>query len=345
MAAALLIFPITETRAQIPLNTETTSMNAYKSEALVCGIDGGGTVTKVVVANLSGRVVFDFQADSINHYGVGLANAQACFGLIAERLAEQLGCLPGLIFVGNSALSDLADQALVQALTKGVFQKSTVIFHSDVYIALLGFTMGRAGAVLIAGTGSMACGVDPHGNYHTVGGWGQTLGDEGSGYYIGLEGMRAAIHGYDGLIPPTTLTERLLRYFELNTLAEIIAKIYDPPIEKKEIASFAIEVAQAAQAGDAAAANIVENAAQWLYRLALSITRTCTTQTLGYIGSVISHNSFIHTQLTQRLTPHGITLAKPLFSPEIGAIFGAFQAKGITITNDITKNLSTYTPS
>ena len=66
-------------------------------------------------------------------------------------------------------------------LPTGVFHPSKVVFHSDVYIALLSFTMGNPGAVLISGTGSMACGIDAEGVYHTAGGWGQVLGDEGSG--------------------------------------------------------------------------------------------------------------------------------------------------------------------
>lgn len=319
--------------------------HTYTPEGLLCGIDGGGSITKIVVADLRGNVVFSFQTDSINHYGVGIEKAKKCFGAIADRLLGQLGCLPSVIFVGNSALSDLAEEAQVRLLTDGIFDKSTVVFHSDVYIALLAFTMGQAGAVLIAGTGSMACGIDIAGNYRTAGGWGQTLGDEGSGYYIGIEGMKAAIRAYEGMASPTLLTEKLLQYFHLQNWPDLIDKVYHPPIEKKEIAAFAIEVENAAFAGDQTAAKILEDAAHWLYRLALVITAKCQTKRLGYFGSVITHNQTIRSRLIQLLKPHEIDLVESPFTPEIGAIFGAFQEKGVVITDEIRANLSKYNPS
>jgi N-acetylglucosamine kinase-like BadF-type ATPase len=41
----------------------------HSSHELLCGIDGGGTTTKVVVCNPEGRVVLSFQTGTINHYG------------------------------------------------------------------------------------------------------------------------------------------------------------------------------------------------------------------------------------------------------------------------------------
>ena len=326
------------------LQTMKTTLDSISSETLVAGLDGGGTLTKVVVADLRGRIVLCFQVDSINHYGTGMTKTQKVFKTIADRLLVALGCLPSVLFVGNSALSGRAEDAQVQELTQGVFGSSKVVFHSDVYVALLGSTLGRAGAVLVAGTGSMACGIDPSGHYHTLGGWGQTLGDEGSGYFIGLEGIKSAIRGYEGLMPPTALTERLMRYFGLCDLTELIDRIYTPPAEKQVIAAFAVEVAEAALDGDQVATQLLKEAAVWLYRLALTMARRCETTQLGYVGSVLGQNTFIRSQLTLQLASHGITLVKPHFPPEIGAIIGAFQEKGLTITPQIMDNLSTYSP-
>lgn len=313
------------------------------SDNLVCGIDGGGSVTKVVIADLHGNIVNYFSVASINHYGVGIEKAKKCYSGIAATLNEKLGCLPSVIFVGHSAFSTLVDKEKVEELTDGVFQNAVVIFHADVYSALLAFTMGKAGAVLIAGTGSMACGIDANGTYHTVGGWGQTLGDEGSGYYLGIEGMKAAIHGFEGLAESTILTDKLIQYFKVEKLEEVIEKFYNPPIEKKEVAAFAVEVDAAAMMGDAVAIKILEDAAHWLYRLAIAIAHKCNTDNVGYYGSAINHNNTIRTILKQKLTAHNITLAKPIFTAEIGAVFGALQEKGITITDEMMVNLSKYT--
>jgi len=309
---------------------------------LLCGIDGGGTITKVVVCTSEGEIVSAFQTGTINHYGAGIDKAREHYAVIAAMLKEKLGGMPGIIFTGNSALRILAEDILVQNLTQGVFNPAKIIFHSDTYIALLGFTMGGPGAVLISGTGSMACGIDAAGNYHTAGGWGQVLGDEGSGYHMALQGMKAALHAFDGISEPTQLTERLQKHFGLNEVPDIIDKIYYPPIAKSVIAAFSTEVESAANEGDKVAMGILDAEAEWLYKLALTITNKCGNTKLGYYGSVLNQVETIRSGLSKRLEKHSISLEAPLFSPEIGAVIGAFHEAGISLTNKVTDNLLKY---
>jgi N-acetylglucosamine kinase-like BadF-type ATPase len=315
---------------------------ASPTSDLLCGIDGGGTSTKVVVCTPEGEIVDAFQTGSINHNGTGIEKAGQNFAAIAARLREKLSGMPAIIFTGNSALRTLAEDSLVQSLTKGVFKPAKTIFHSDTYIALLGFTMGDPGAVLISGTGSMACGIDTDGKYHTAGGWGQILGDEGSGYHMALRGMSAALHAYDGLTEPTQLTYRLIQYFGINQVPDIIDKIYFPPVTKNVISAFATEVEIAALEGDRIAIEILEVESEWLYKLALAITGKCGVRNLGYYGSVLNNSNTIRAGLEKRLEDHSIILQKPQFSPEIGAVIGAFQEAGIRLTKNVIDNLSTY---
>ncbi len=310
------------------------------SNELLCGIDGGGTTTKVVVCNLEGQMVHSFQTGTINHYGAGIPKVRENFAAIAAKLNAKFACLPGTIFTGNSALDGLVEDALVQELTNGVFHPSKVVFHSDVYIALLSFTMGNPGAVLISGTGSMACGIDAGGVYHTAGGWGQVLGDEGSGYHMALEGIKAALRAYDGLSEPTQLSASVMKFFDLKKMSDIIDKIYNPPVEKSVIAAFATEVESAAEKGDTVALGIVESEADWLYKLALAITRKCKTQNLGYFGSVLNHNDRIRTKLSALLAKQFINLQVPGFQPEIGALIGAFRESGNHVSHTVIDNLS-----
>ena len=195
---------------------------AQCSDQLLCGIDGGGTTTKVVVCNLEGQLIHSFQTGTINHYGAGVPQVKENFATIAANLLAEMGSLPCTFFVGNSALDGQADDSMVRDLTDGVFEPSNVVFHSDVYIALLSFTMGNPGAVLVSGTGSMACGVDAEGTYHTAGGWGQVLGDEGSAYHLALNGIKAALRAFDEVSEPTQLTTRVMNYFNLTEMSDII---------------------------------------------------------------------------------------------------------------------------
>jgi N-acetylglucosamine kinase-like BadF-type ATPase len=314
----------------------------YQPSNLLCGIDGGGTTTKVVVCNREGEIICSFRTGTINHYGAGTEKAAENFSCIAARLNEELGCIPGFIFTGNSALDGLASEERVNELTRGVFGKSKVIFHSDVYVALLGFTKGEAGAVLISGTGSMACGIDEKGKYQSVGGWGQVLGDEGSGYHMALEGIKAGLRAYDGISEQTLLTDSIMNFFNLKNMADLIDKIYNRTVEKSLIADFATEVEKAAENGDYVALSILNEEAQWLYKLSLAITGKCNTKNLGYSGSVLQQNKTVLAELTKLLGKNNIKLQAPLFSPEIGAIFGAFREAGINITSSLTNNLLKY---
>lgn len=314
----------------------------YSPSELLCGIDGGGTTTKVVVCNREGEIVYSFLTGTINHYGAGIETVRENFQGIASALTTYFGWLPETIFTGNSALSHKVSQEIIEDLTAGAFGASKVHFHSDVYIALLGHTLGKPGAMLIAGTGSMACGIDSNGTYHTAGGWGQVLGDEGSGYHIALEGMKAALRAHDGMSRSTQLTQMLLSYFNLNEVSEIIKKVYYPPIEKSAIAAFATEVEQAARVGDEVAIDILEQEAAWLFRLARTIADRCGTKNLGYFGSVLNRNETILSQLKTHLQAEGITLQPPVFDPEIGALIAAFGEAGIPVTQTIIDNLLNY---
>ena len=318
------------------------SEELYSPDLLLCGMDGGGTATKVVVCNVEGQVVQSFQTGTINHYGAGIPKVRENFAAIANKLFSKFDCLPGTIFIGNSALDGLAEDSLVQEITNNVFKSSRVVFHSDVYIALLSFTMGDPGAVLISGTGSMACGIDEGGVYRTAGGWGQVLGDEGSGYHMALKGIKAALRAYDGLGEPTLLRDSVMKFFDLKLMPDIIDKIYNPPVEKSVIAAFAIEVDAAAEQGDKMALDIIEGEALWLYKLAIAITGKCKTQNLGYYGSVLNKNEKIRSKLKALLAKHDIKLQVPRFAPEIGALIGAFKESGNPITDAVIDNFLKY---
>ena len=71
------------------------------SNELLCGIDGGGTTTKVVVCNLEGQMLHSFQTGTINHYGAGIPKVMENFAAIAARLIAKFACMPGTIFTGN----------------------------------------------------------------------------------------------------------------------------------------------------------------------------------------------------------------------------------------------------
>ncbi len=308
---------------------------------LFCGIDGGGTHTTAVVCNERGKILGSVKAGSINHYGAGIEKARENYTSIKEQLIVLLGREPDITYIGNSALEGKATDELVQQLVGGIFNEK-IIMHSDVYIALLGFTQGASGALLISGTGSMACAVDREGNYHTSGGWGQILGDEGSGYHLGLMGIRAALQYHDQMAPPTILLKRLIDFYNLNSLADLIEIVYNPSLEKGRIAAFAVEVEKAALLNDEVSTRLIDNEVEWLFLLSQSILKKSGVKRLGLYGSMLVKSRIIGPQLISRYSDSGVELSYPRFKPEIGALFGAFSSEGLSLNEEIIANLSRY---
>jgi N-acetylglucosamine kinase-like BadF-type ATPase len=311
-------------------------------KSLLCGIDGGGTRTTVVVCDQDGHIFTSFTAESINHYAVGAEKAKATYLAIREELLARAGQLPDALYIGCSALAGEASGSQARAITGGVFQPSRMAMHSDVYIALLGFTRGRNGAMLIAGTGAMACGIDPRGTYRTCGGWGPILGDQGSAYHLAIMGIQAALRAYDGVDEPTTLTESLRLFFQLKKMEDLVDVVYNPPLEKSKIAAFAVEVERAAMDGDAIAQRILNKEIECLGKLALTIAAKCETSALGFYGGMLMKSPVVGELLREWLRAHGIKARTPEFNPEIGALLGSFQLLDLPITDAILANLRNY---
>ena len=74
-----------------------------------------------------------------------------------------------------------------------------------------------AGIIIIAGTGSIVLGRDAVGTEARAGGWGPLLADDGSGYAIGLAGLRAVFRARDGWGPSTALTQALQEALSLTS--------------------------------------------------------------------------------------------------------------------------------
>ena len=114
------------------------------------------------------------------------------------------------------------------------------------------------GILLMAGTGSIAWGRAEDGRVARVGGWGWLLGDEGSGYAMGLEAMRRVARSADRRAPATQLTMRLLARLGLGSPEELIA--WCGTASPGAVAALVPDIHAAAVDGDAVAAELLEQA-------------------------------------------------------------------------------------
>ena len=123
------------------------------------------------------------------------------------------------------------------------------IVVNDVVGAWATATGAQPGVGVISGTGSNVFGVGPDGRSLARRRLGPLLGDEGSGYWLGLQSIKAALRDREGSGPPTALSDAALEFFGCASVEALAALVYAKPLTKSEIAAFAIETAQARRAG------------------------------------------------------------------------------------------------
>ena len=144
-----------------------------------------------------------------------------------------------------------------------------VVVTNDAVTSYLGAIGFEPGAVVAAGTGSIALAGDNNGSVARSDGWGYILGDDGGGYYIGRRGLASALRAADG----RGGSENLLRRAEKEIgQPELIKKqVYGASNPASMVAAFTMEVAEAARKGDLVAREIWSDAA---YEVALTVTAT-----------------------------------------------------------------------
>ena len=261
------------------------------------GIDGGGTRTTAAVADESGKILLKEAGKTINFYSVGMEAARANLAAIIKAVENKLGKISFKgAFIGCSALDDEADEELTEKLCGGIIEAEGLKIHSDVYIALKAVGEAVCPCAAICGTGSMAIAEDENGNTQITGGWGHTVGDEGSALGISLRALRLCCQLCDrGEASP--LLESANAFFGVDDFRKAIDIIYSPETTKDVLAGFAAEVGKLAASGDKTALSIIATEAGLFAETVLILldrVKKCTV--LGLYGGVFQHNgSFVET--------------------------------------------------
>jgi glucosamine kinase len=174
------------------------------------GVDGGGTSTRAVVARADGRVLGRGTAGP-SALGQGVPQAWRNVELACARALKACG----LHDVGwtqcalGAGLSGAGNASWRDAFLAADIGFAHLVLESDSHALLMGAHAGRPGAILIAGTGSVAEAVLPDGRRRLVGGWGFPVGDEGSGAWLGLHALRHAQAALDGRERPGLLARHV----------------------------------------------------------------------------------------------------------------------------------------
>jgi glucosamine kinase len=254
------------------VNEGTNFGNVRKSmralPAWYLGIDGGGTATTAWVTDERDHVLGRGAAGPSNPVKVGLTQAEreilaaAQQALSAASKTDLHAVCVGLAGADRPQVSD----PLLTWLRAEIPARLHLL-TTDAAITLEA-ALGRApGVVVIAGTGSIACGRDREGRMMRAGGWGSVFGDEGSAYDIGRRGVSAALRGLDGVGPRTRLAQDICSSLDLAEISDVVGMTLEP----RQIAALAPLVMEAERKGDAAATQIVFEAGRELAQMAVAL--------------------------------------------------------------------------
>jgi N-acetylglucosamine kinase-like BadF-type ATPase len=228
----------------------------------VMGVDGGGTKTLAAVLDLRSRRLHLGHGGPSNPDSAGPKAAGEALLDAAAAAAEGAGIQLSALDAAVLAIAGTDTAAVASHIHRSAPQSWIVV--NDVVGAWAAATGVRPGAAVISGTGSNVFGVGADGRCWRAGGWGHVLGDEGSGYWIGLKAISAVLHDRDGSGPATQLSEAALDFFAVESVQALVSLVYGKPLSKSEIAAFAVRAAQDAEQGDRVAISIYEQGAKEL---------------------------------------------------------------------------------
>ncbi len=325
-----LALPRTDSHRTDPGRDPRRSPSA-ESGRYILGVDGGATKTLAAVLDLEQGALHLGRAGPSNEDAVGPRLAVKALLDAADEAFQGAGAGQEELAAAVLAVAGTDTDSIARHL--GEMRGEDWIVVNDVVGAWAAATAARPGVGVISGTGSNVFGVGPDGSCWRAGGWGHLLGDEGSGYWLGAESIKAALHDRDASGPPTELTGACLRFFGAPTIEALAASVYTTPLTKGEVAAFAVETARLAAAGDTVARGLYARAAAELgeqIRAVISTTGLSGDFPVGLIGSAFKAGPVFVQRLTEIV--HAIApdarVAPVAMAPVGGSLLLAARACG-----------------
>jgi len=191
----------------------------------VLGIDGGGSKTACLAADETGKLLgygrggpvntnYVLRQEAVESLKCAINTALEEAGLRGEQIATLCISAPMEPGAVEEVMKECGIRHVIRA-AEGETPRWAARFWID----------GHIGVTVDAGTGSMARGWSRDGKEAGAGGWGATLGDEGSGYWISMKAMIAVLQAYDGRIAETMLPKPVLGHFGMSDVLDMMFQV------------------------------------------------------------------------------------------------------------------------
>ena len=303
------------------------------------GVDGGGTKTRFVLLDGDQHVLAQAQLGSAYHPEIGLDGvrsllAQGVQSVLADA-ALQAADITYAFFGLPAHGEDSAASTRLDAIPAGILGHDRYACDNDMVCGWAGSMACADGINIVAGTGSIGYG-QYQGRSARAGGWGEMFSDEGSAYWIAMQGLNAWSRMSDGRLPRTAMYAVFHHKLQLDRDLDICAQIYGEHAQTRaELAQFSRLVSESARLGDPMALRIYRQAGEELAQIADAIRRDLgfgagEVVPLSCSGGAFSAGELLLAPFRDALHAacNDFQLREPLHEPHIGAALYAMHLAG-----------------
>lgn len=309
------------------------------------GVDGGGTKTAAVLVRLGAcRTTTSAVASAGNVATIGREATEALLQTILVQLGvadrtDEIGCAT-FAFAGAGRPKE---RQMVESIVRSAGIQNSVAM-TDAEILHYSVFEDKQGVLLLAGTGSVCVFRNATGEYQQIGGWSYLLGDEGSGFDIGRQAIRAALRGAELGRPPSQLTYCLLSFYELACPEDLVTAVSRCDNQQQYVASCAAVVAKLAEQGDLEASSIIDAAVEALVGLATTakeLTRQSGTIDVAVCGGALQPSTLLTKRFGERTQELGLSpgLLFPELHPAAACVLYAMKTNGQPLDDELMNDL------
>lgn len=268
-------------------------------------VDAGGTKAEFLLADDASELA-RVRVGSIKVLTTPAAEAEKNFAAAVEELERISGVSAGELTRTCIGTSGFSVPSVVEWLRMQHQRRAggELLLCGDEEIALDAAFHGGRGVLALAGTGSNVVGRTTDGRRVRAGGWGPVLGDEGSGHWIGLEGVRGLLRALDEG-RESILEQAILTAWGLASREELIQ--VGNSVGPLKFAELTHAVVECATQGDAVASEVLRFAGE---------------EMAGFVGVVVGR--------MMELEPHQAALPEVAIA---GSILEKISAVRETMTN------------
>jgi len=300
-------------------------------------VDGGGTKTEFCIKDILQGRIFTKTYGSANYKSSNHIEARNSIRNGLESVLKEFKIkesqVIGIIY-GIAGCDTKKDYKFYQNMISKINIKNQFLCNDSEMMMLANI---KEGICVVAGTGSIAMGIDKKGNRCRAGGWGVPLSDEGSGWWIGYKALSAYLNWNDGVIPKESFFDNVSEKIKKEEGKISTEKITQLSISK--VASYAKDIMDGAECGDVFCKQIVDEAAEKIAGIIYAVYKKMCFKDLKKIkiltmGSLFTSSDFRKTIKSKLTLNYGVTNAEfehPNLSP---AHYGIKLAEKIFIKQE-----------